>query len=92
VTGAAIMVARIATEEITESEGTEADDGKDPVARRLAPRAERPALRSLNFKLRHYLGQWCVDNLINADYIVCIGAILKSFFRQLPCRPAFCGR
>lgn len=35
VIGAAIMVAKIATGEITESEATEADDGKDPAAKAL---------------------------------------------------------
>jgi len=35
VIGAAIMVAKIATREITESEATEADDGKDPAAKAL---------------------------------------------------------
>lgn len=35
VIGAAIMVAKLATGEITESEATEADDGKDPAAKAL---------------------------------------------------------
>lgn len=35
VIGAAIMVAKIATGEITESEATAADDGKDPAAKAL---------------------------------------------------------
>lgn len=35
VIGAAIMVAKIATGEITESDATEADDGKDPAAKAL---------------------------------------------------------
>ncbi len=35
VIGAAITVAQIATGEITESEATEADDGKDPAAKAL---------------------------------------------------------
>lgn len=35
VIGAAIMVAKIATGEITESEAIEADDGKDPAAKAL---------------------------------------------------------
>lgn len=35
VIGAAIMVAKIATGEITESEATDADDGKDPAAKAL---------------------------------------------------------
>lgn len=35
VIGAAIMVAKIATGEISESDATEADDGKDPAAKAL---------------------------------------------------------
>ncbi|MDA8232732.1 MAG: hypothetical protein M0006_15485 [Magnetospirillum sp.] len=35
VIGAAIMVAKIATGEITETDATEADDGKDPAAKAL---------------------------------------------------------
>lgn len=41
VIGAAIMVAKIATGEITESEATEADDGKDPAAKALGAKGGR---------------------------------------------------
>lgn len=38
VIGAAVMVAKIATGEITESEASETDDGKDPAAKSLGAR------------------------------------------------------
>jgi len=47
VIGAAIMVAKIATGEIAESEATEADDGKDPAAKALGAKGGRARAQKL---------------------------------------------
>lgn len=47
VIGAAIMVAKIATGEIAESEATEANDGKDPAAKALGAKGGKARARAL---------------------------------------------
>lgn len=47
VIGAAIMVAKIATGEIAESEATEADDGKDPAAKALGAKGGKARAQKL---------------------------------------------
>ncbi len=52
VIGAAIMVAKIATGEITESEATEADDGKDPAAKALGAKGGKARSAALTKEQR----------------------------------------
>jgi hypothetical protein len=47
VIGAAITVAKIATGEVTESEATDAHDGKDPAAKALGSKGGRARAKSL---------------------------------------------
>lgn len=47
VIGAAIMVAKIATGEISESVATEADDGKDPAAKALGAKGGKARAQKL---------------------------------------------
>lgn len=52
VIGAAIMVAKIATGEITEADATEADDGKDPAAKALGAKGGKARARTLTAEQR----------------------------------------
>lgn len=52
VIGAAIMVAKIATGEISESDATEADDGKDPNAKALGAKGGKARAAAMDPKRR----------------------------------------